>query len=59
MVLHGGLRRPAYLRPTFEGLGVEALGDFADRSLRAWGLGAAGGTFGRSLGRLGREAMGQ
>jgi hypothetical protein len=22
----------------FEGLGVEALGDFAERSLRAWGL---------------------
>ena len=31
------MERPASLRPTFEGLGVEALGDFADRPLRQWG----------------------
>jgi len=31
------LRHPAYLRAFFEGLGVEALGEFAERSLRQWG----------------------
>ena len=30
------MRQPAYLRLIFEGLGVEALGDFADRPLRQW-----------------------